>query len=286
MTLNEAKKNLEKQLSKIYSAKECERIFFILLEHKSGYSVTDFFADKNIQLTPEEEEWMNESIARLTKHEPVQYVVGHTWFCGVKLKVNPSVLIPRPETEELVALIAQQLEEKNVTDVSILDIGTGSGCIAIALKKKFPFAKVSALEQSPGAIETARKNASLLDAEVNFVEGDILNLKNELDQKVFDLIVSNPPYVLEKEKKKMSASVKDFEPAAALFVPDNNPLLFFESIAGIANAHLRKGGRLWFECNESNADDVAELLKKKNFTLVKVHTDMSKKKRFVSAMKF
>jgi release factor glutamine methyltransferase len=286
MTLAEAKKNVEKHLSKIYSAKECERIFFILLEHKSGYSTADFFADKNIQLTPEEEEWMNESIARLKKNEPVQYVVGYAYFHGMKLKINPSVLIPRPETEELVSLIIQQLEEKSVTDASILDIGTGSGCIALALKKKFPSAKVSALEHSAKAIETARKNASLLDAEIGFIEADILNPGNALKEKVFDLIVSNPPYILKKERKKMSSSVYDFEPNDALFVPDNSPLLFYNAIAETANIHLRKGGRLWFECNESKADEVAELLKKKNFALVKVHADMSRKKRFVSCMKF
>lgn len=286
MTLNEAKKSLEKALAKIYSAKECERIFFTLIEHKSGYSTTDFFSDKNIQLTPEEEEWMNESIARLKKYEPVQYVVGHTWFCGLKLKVNSSVLIPRPETEELVALISHQLQEKNVTDASILDIGAGSGCIAIALKKKFPHAKISALEHSVKAIETAKKNSSLQDADINFIQADILHLKNEMEEKMFDLIVSNPPYILKREKKKMSPAVYDFEPSEALFVPDNNPLLYYKAIAETANAHLRKGGRLWFECNESNADDVAELLKKKNFALVKVHTDMSRKKRFVSCMKF
>jgi release factor glutamine methyltransferase len=286
MTLAEAKKNLEKALTRIYSVKECEKIFFILLEHKSGYSVTDFFSDKHIQLTPEEEEWMHDSIERLKKNEPVQYVVGHTYFCGMKLKVNPSVLIPRPETEELVMLIIQQLKEKSVTDASILDIGTGSGCIAIALKKKFPSAKISALDLSAEAIETAKKNASLQDAEIDFIEGDILNPANALEKKVFDLIVSNPPYILKKEKKSMSPSVYDFEPNEALFAPDNNPLLFYKAIAEAAGTRLRKGGRLWFETNESYADDVAELLKKKNFALVKIHTDMSKKKRFVSCMKF
>jgi release factor glutamine methyltransferase len=286
MTLAEAKKNLDRHLSGIYSAKECETIFFILAEHQCGFSSKDFFADKNIRLSSDDEEWFNESIARLKKNEPVQYVVGHTWFCGIKLKVNPSVLIPRPETEELVALISQQLEEKSVTDASILDIGTGSGCIAIALKKKFPAAKVSALEHSPAAIATARKNASLLDAEINFIEADILNPGNSIGKTVFDLIVSNPPYVLRKEMKTMNPAVYDFEPEDALFVPDNNPLLFYKAITEIGNVHLRKGGRLWFETNENGADEVAELVRKKKFTLVKVHTDMSRKKRFVSCMKF
>jgi len=286
MTLLEAKKNLEKHLSKIYSAKECERIFFILLEHHSGYSSTDFFADKNIMLTPDEAEWMNESVARLKKNEPVQYVVGHVYFCELKIKVNPAVLIPRPETEELVSLVTMQLEEKSVTDASILDIGTGSGCIAIALKKKFPAAKVSALERSPRAMETAKKNAFLLDAKITFIEADILNPGTTLEKNLFDIIVSNPPYILKKEKKTMSASVYDFEPEEAVFVPDKDPLIFFAAIAETAQQHLRKGGRLWFETSECRADDVAALIKKKNFTLVKVHTDMSRKKRFVSCMKF
>ena len=285
MTLLEARKNLEKHLSKIYSAKECEKLFFILLEHHCGYSATDFFADKNSMLTPDEVEWLNESIARLKRNEPVQYVVGHTYFCGLKIKVNPSALIPRPETEELVSLITQQLKEKSFADASILDIGTGSGCIAIALKKKFPSSKVSALERSPDAMAVAKKNASLQDAAINFIEADILNPGNALEKNLFDIIVSNPPYVLLKEKKTMSASVYDYEPTEALFVPDKNPLLFYEAIAEIANAHLRKGGRLWFETSEDRADDVAALLKKKNFTLVKIHTDMSRKKRFVSCMK-
>jgi len=285
MTLSEEKKHLEKELSKIYSAKECERIFFILLEHHSGYTSKDFFADKNIMLTPDEAEWMNESVARLKKNEPVQYIVSHAWFCGFKLKVNPFVLIPRPETEELVSLVTEQLTEKDLNDALILDVGTGSGCIAIALKKKFTSAKVSAVELSPRAMETAKKNAFLLDADVTFIEADILKPGDALADTLFDVIVSNPPYIRTKEKKTMSASVCDFEPEEALFVPDNNPLLFYSAIAESAQVHLKKGGRLWFETNESHADDVANLLKKKNFTLVKVHTDMSRKKRFVSCMK-
>ncbi|MBK5284414.1 MAG: peptide chain release factor N(5)-glutamine methyltransferase [Bacteroidia bacterium] len=284
MTLSEEKKYLEKELSEIYSSKESERIFFILLEHKTGFSATDFFADKFIMLTPEDSEWMSESIARLKKGEPVQYVVGHTFFCGLQIKVNPSVFIPRPETEELVSLIVEYMNEKRFSNASVLDVCSGSGCIAIALKKNFPDAVLSAIELSPEAIDMAKHNASLYDVDINFIEGDVFKPTLPAEFMV-DVIVSNPPYVLQSEKKSMSKTVYDFEPKEALFVPDKEPLLFYEAISLLALKHLRKGGTVWFETSEDRAGDVVDLLKRKYFDNVKVHTDMSRKKRFVSGGK-
>ncbi|HYG15820.1 MAG TPA: peptide chain release factor N(5)-glutamine methyltransferase [Bacteroidia bacterium] len=223
-------------------------------------------------------------LKRLLKNEPVQYILGYTWFYGQKFKVTPHTLIPRRETEELVDLVAKQnLHECPV----ILDIGTGSGCIAIMLKQMLKKCSVWALDISAGALETAMQNAKLILEEskrVHFVPGDILSEKTRSQLGMFDIIVSNPPYVTKSEKNAMQPNVLNYEPSTALFVPDNNPLLFYEAITTFAQQHLNPGGKLYFEINEQFGREVKQMLKNFGFNLIEIRKDMQGKDRMVSAV--
>src|SRR5258705_9686789 len=223
---------------------------------------------------------MHAALQRLRNHEPVQYIIGETEFCGLKIKVNPSVLIPRPETEEMVELIKSGIKNPKS---EIIDMCSGSGCIAIALKKFFPQMKVMAFELSPYAVRTAEENAALNSTPIEFIQGDVFNPPEELQKYKFDLMVSNPPYVLPSEKDSMGANVYDHEPKVAVFVPEHKPLMFYDAISSLALKHLKPGGTLWFESDEDRADDVGKLVGGKSFAEVIVHTDLSGKKRFINA---
>lgn len=223
-------------------------------------------------------------LQRLLKNEPVQYILGYTWFYGQKFKVTPHTLIPRRETEELVDLVAKQNQHECPV---ILDIGTGSGCIAIMLKQMLKKCSVWGLDISPGALETARENAKLILDEskrIHFVQGDILTEETQSQLGMFDIIVSNPPYVTESEKNAMQANVLDYEPSSALFVPDNDPLLFYNVIAAFAKQHLNPGGKLYFEINEQFGSELKQMLENFGYITVIVHKDMQKKDRMVSAV--
>jgi release factor glutamine methyltransferase len=279
MSLPEVRARFQKELSGKYPAGETDAIFFLLLHHYTGINKTNFFSGNEKPLSVNHAENMNAALQRLLGNEPVQYIIGETEFCGLKIKVNPSVLIPRPETEEMVQLVKSEIQNPKS---EILDVCSGSGCIAIALKKYFPQSSVAAFELSPDAIRTAKENASLNNADINFISGDVFNPPAELEKYSFDLIVSNPPYVLPSEKDSMGPNVYDHEPEVAVFVPENKPLMFYDAIADLARKRLKAGGTLWFESDEDRADDVGELVGSKNFSDVKVHTDLSGKKRFIS----
>jgi release factor glutamine methyltransferase len=270
----------QNELSGKYPASETDAIFFLLLQHYTGINRTRFFSNNGQPLPDKGLEEMNAALARLLKHEPVQYIIGETEFCGLRIKVNPSVLIPRPETEEMVELIKLQASNLNA---QIIDMCSGSGCIAITLKNFFPQSSVTAFELSEEAIRTAKENAALNNTDINFIRGDVFNPPEELQKYKFDLMVSNPPYVLPSEKDSMGANVYDHEPQVAVFVPENKPLMFYDAISNLALKRLKAGGTLWFESDEDRADDVGELVTRKNFSEVKVHTDLSGKKRFISA---
>lgn len=216
----------------------------------------------------------------LKKHRPIQHIIGYTDFCSCKIKVSSDVLIPRPETEEIVDWIIKHLNIQHST-FNILDLCTGSGCIAIALKKNFPTANVTAVDVSPAALEIARQNAKNNGTEVRFLQADVLSGIDGLNGS-YGLIVSNPPYVMEKERAQMAANVLDYDPALALFVPDDNPLQFYKAIATIAKKHLAKDGLLVVEINESLADETCAVLKAQGFT-PKVHEDFRGKPRWISA---
>jgi release factor glutamine methyltransferase len=209
--------------------------------------------------------------------------LGHTEFYGLQFKVNPSVLIPRPETEELVEWVLNSNLPQ--TAINILDIGTGSGCIAISLKKNLPNATIWAIDISAEALKTAKENAKLNDAEVHFIETDVLNQNQTFNLLPlnFNLIISNPPYVTPADKGLMHANVTDFEPHTALFVPQDDPLLFYKSIADLAAKKLIKGGLLFFEINESYGEETAVMLEEKQFKQVELRKDLSGRDRMIKA---
>ncbi|MBR0169208.1 MAG: peptide chain release factor N(5)-glutamine methyltransferase [Bacteroidales bacterium] len=216
----------------------------------------------------------------LKKHRPIQHIIGYTDFCGCKIKVSPDVLIPRPETEEIVNWTINHFTIQH-SSFNILDLCTGSGCIAIALKKNFPTADVTAVDVSPAALEIARQNAQNNGVEVRFMEADVLGGINGVTGP-YGLIVSNPPYVMEKERAQMQRNVLDYDPSLALFVPDDDPLRFYRAIATIAKKHLAKDGLLAVEINEALADETCAVFRAQGFT-PKVHEDFRGKPRWISA---
>ena len=243
-----------------YSKEEIGSFFYILTEDNLGLSRLDMALNPNRELSREEEGVLTSALQRLKQHEPIQYITGHTEFFGLNFQVNREVLIPRPETEELVEWVIQDLKGKKV---NILDIGTGSGCIAIALAKNLPKAKVTAVDISPGALAVGKSNAQLNEVEVEFLELDILAADNFFGS--FEVIVSNPPYVRELEKEHMHRNVLEHEPETALYVKDEDPLLFYRKITALAAEDLTSGGKLYFEINQYLGMDTEALLKQKNF---------------------
>ena len=217
----------------------------------------------------------------LKKHRPIQHIIGYTDFCDCRIAVSPDVLIPRPETEEMVNWILSTFHFP-LSTFHLLDLCTGSGCIAIALKKRFPAAEVTAVDVSPKALEMSRQNAQNNGVEVRFVEGNVLSTDFNFQLSTFNLIVSNPPYVRDSERAQMQRNVLDYDPALALFVPDDDPLRFYRAIAAIAKEHLTRDGLLVVEINEALAEETAALLSSYGF-LPEVHTDFRGKPRWISA---
>ena len=217
----------------------------------------------------------------LKKHRPIQHIIGHTDFCDCRIAVSPDVLIPRPETEELVTWLTDNFTFQ-LSTFTFLDLCTGSGCIAIALKKAFPQAEVTAVDVSEKALAMAKENAQNNGVEVRFVEGNVLSTDFNFQLSTFNLIVSNPPYVRDSERSQMQRNVLDYDPALALFVPDDDPLRFYRAIAAIAKEHLTQDGLLVVEINEALAEETAALLRSYGF-LPEVHTDFRGKPRWISA---
>jgi release factor glutamine methyltransferase len=271
------------ELKTVYESSEIQRIIILLLEEVKGLGSSASNFKSHEIISDEEMMQLEKYIYELNLHKPIQYVLGHAWFYGLKFLVNEHVLIPRPETEELCEWIisGNRVDKK----LEILDIGTGSGCIAITLKKKLPSAKVSAIDISDGALQTATQNAILNNTDVTFLKGDIL-LKQQMkiSQTKFDIIVSNPPYIRKNEMSAMNSSVKDFEPHLALFVDGEDPLIFYSSIADFAKQHLNADGKLFFEINQELGEGVVKLLNEKGFAKVELRKDMSGNNRMVAAV--
>jgi release factor glutamine methyltransferase len=224
------------------------------------------------------------AVKDLLKNKPIQYIIGETEFCDLKFKVNENVLIPRPETSEMIYKIVNRQRTTDNRQLSILDIGTGSGCIAISLAKQIPNSKVYALDISEKALEVAKENAINNDAEVTFIHDDILSLKNKIETK-FDIIVSNPPYVRELEKAEMRDNVLNWEPHNALFVSDNDPLIFYRNILEFAKSHLKENGEIWFEINEYLGKEMTDLCKGYGFSDIEIFKDFRGKERIVKVNK-
>lgn len=262
-------------------SREIENIFFELLFFKMNWERVDYLLNKNQKLSPKEVSFFKNCLEKINKNIPVQYITGQANFCNLLIKVNPNVLIPRPETEELVHLILNNHKQDYLKE--ILDIGTGSGCIIIALKKILPNTNCTAIDISKDAIRTAKANAVLNKVEVDFITKDILDYKNE--EKSLDVIVSNPPYIPISNKKHMHPNVVQNEPSQALFVENEEPLKYYQIISDFANNHLKKNGKIYFEIHEDFANDVVNLLSTKKHFKTTVHKDFQGKKRFVVATK-
>lgn len=296
MTYNQ----LWKRLTAIYNEREAQAIVRTVLDALFGMSLTDICLGKVTQLSADDTTRLEKIMQRLEKSEPVQYVLGSGWFAGRLFDVAPGVLIPRPETEELVKWTCDEAKEKEKEDnskeergkeekevskkgevphPSILDIGTGSGCIAITVALALPQARVTAWDISTDALAIAAGNAHRLGASVRFEHQDALSAPD--DKERWDVIVSNPPYICDRERADMSDNVLSYEPELALFVPDSDPLLFYRAIARYASKALKPGGRLLFETNTAYAHEVAQTMANEGFTAIEVRNDCFGKPRMV-----
>jgi len=296
MKLGEAEKLIRKELSTVYDSAESANIALLVLEDCAGVAGNDLFMNREKELTDEQLAKIQQQIQRLQQHEPIQYIIQKAWFYRMELYVDKNVLIPRPETEELVDWIVKDVRtigvdvfEKSPTDadvtkqLKILDIGTGSGCIALALKKAMPKAEVWGCDVSEEALNVARRNGAALDIRVDF-QG--INFLEETEQEFLptvDIIVSNPPYIPFREKDEMSANVVNFEPHTALFVPNNDALVFYMTIARFAKKRLYEGGTIYLETHENLARDVVDLFRHHGFEKVELRKDMQGKDRMVKA---
>ncbi len=281
MTLQEASFTLLNKLRTIYSASEAAAIADLVMEQLTGSDKTERMLYKNNSITREEEEKLGYYTERLLRHEPVQYVLNESWFCGLKFYVDKNVLIPRPETEELVEWIISNCKFP-IDQLEILDIGTGSGCIPVTLKRRLRKAVVTACDISETALGIARKNAARLGADVNFLQLDILDRGQWPALPRFNIIVSNPPYIPENNKESMDPNVLQYEPHTALFVPDDNALLFYKAIAELGTSHLNPDGTLFFEIHEDLGPAILDLLAKAGYQ-AGLKKDMQGKDRMIKA---
>ena len=268
------------QLCSIYDNEEASAMILILLEHYFNINRIKMALEPNIRLSESEMLTFHFAVKDLLKNKPIQYIIGETEFCDLKFKVNENVLIPRPETSELVMNIVKSQKSKVKSQKLILDIGTGSGCIAISLAKNIPGSKVHALDISEKALEVAKENAINNNVDISFINDDILSLKNKIDTK-FDIIVSNPPYVREVEKADMHDNVLNWEPQTALFVSDNDPLIFYRAILEFAKSHLKENGEVWFEINEYLGKEMIDLCHEMGFHEAEIISDFRGKERIL-----
>lgn len=281
MNIREYRNFFVEKLSAVYDATEAESLFYICLENLKRWKRIDLAMNSDAELTRIELIRWNEVLTQLEHQRPIQYIFENAHFYGLEFFVNENTLIPRPETEELVEWIIN--ENKNKKNIKILDIGTGSGCIAITLAKNLPAASVFAIDVSKDALATAKRNAIRNEAKVTFIEKDILAAKSLPED--FDIIVSNPPYVRNVEKHEIKKNVLDYEPHLALFVDDNDPLLFYRKIAQLAKKSLPKSGKLYFEINQYLGPETVNMLENENFSSVLLKKDIYGNNRMVAATK-
>src|SRR4030095_8830914 len=290
MTIGESRKEIVRHIHSIYDEVEGTNIAELLLEHITRLQRIERVVKKDQPLAVKQVQLLNAAIERLQNHEPVQYSTNEAWFAGMKLYVDRSVLIPRPETEELVEWILKEFRMlrrspfgQNVR-CKILDVGTGSGCIAIALKKNLPAAEVWACDVSDEALNIARMNADALQAAIDFVPLDFLNKEQRKQLPQVDVIVSNPPYVPQKDKTEMRKNVVDFEPSAALFVPDNDPLVFYSAIADFGKGKLNSNGVIYLEIHEGLGAQIRKLFQEKGYGSIEIKKDLQGKDRMAKVM--
>ncbi|WP_321827618.1 peptide chain release factor N(5)-glutamine methyltransferase [Maribacter dokdonensis] len=288
MLLKEVKNIFHAELDAIYGKDEVNSFFYLLIERYFELERFVLALQPNLNIEKEQETILFKALSELKLHKPIQHITGMAYFMDLDFTVNEHVLIPRPETEELVRWVLDDVKEVKHS-LNILDMGTGSGCIPISLDKNLVDAKVYALDVSPQALVVAEENNRTLGANVTFVKADMLSLHSktsakELDQK-FDIIISNPPYVRELEKAEMQNNVIDHEPSLALFVPDEDPLKFYKAVVNFASEHLNKNGCLYLEINQYLGEETKQILQKSNFKTIELRPDMFGNDRMIKGIR-
>lgn len=282
MTVKQATELMNRTLSELYPTAEIRQFAHLFFGKYLSFSSVDILTRHDTELTADVTRLFEDALARLIKGEPIQYVLGEAWFGNLQFEVAKGVLIPRPETEELVEWVVSDMEDVNPR---VLDIGTGSGCIAVSVAHALPKAKVEAWDISPEAIEIAIRNADRLHTKVMFSQVDVLRIKPDMVDGKYDIIISNPPYVRKSEKQHMHVNVLEYEPHTALFVDDDDALVFYRTIAKLAFNILNPEGKLFFEINEALGSAMRSLLEQKGFTNIEVRADIFGKERMVMATK-
>ena len=282
MTLAEIQKKYWDELSTVYDEREARAITKIVLEKVLDLQSHKLFLERFRILTAYQVETLNQILTRLLTHEPVQYVLEEADFFGLKFKVNQHVLIPRPETEELVDWIISEIRNQK-SEIKILDIGTGSGCIPISIAKKFPEAHIEAVDISEQALKVAEENSLLNQTQVKFYKCDILN--DERAANKYDIIISNPPYISLTEKASLAENVLKFEPHLALFATTDDDLIFYRKISENAKRALKPNGKLFFEIHHTKGEDIVALMQNFGFVNIEIRKDLSEKDRMVKGEK-
>ena len=282
MLLAEIKRIFHKELDSTYGANEVSSFFYLLIEHYLDLERFVLVIQPDLVIDKEKETPLFAALSELKLQKPIQHIIGHAHFMDLKFKVGPEVLIPRPETEDLVRWILDDYTHTDSENLRILDIGTGSGCIAVSLAKNFQSANVHAMDISEGVLEIAKENAEMNGVNINFFQTDIFDIYSQLQ---LDIIVSNPPYIRNLEKDKMTKNVLEHEPEIALFVSDKDPLVFYRSIANFAQKNLTREGSLYLEINQYLGKDMVELLKKYTFKNIELRKDIFGNDRMIKAVK-
>ena len=281
-TIHDVLLSFDNGLKLVYDKQEIDSIKYLTISEITQLSKAQLKAFPERELPAEQVQKLKDILQQLQTGKPLQYILGHTEFYGLPFMVNSSVLIPRPETEELVQWVLSETGSRN--PICILDIGKGSGCIPVTIKKHLPRAQVSAIDISTDDLATAKSNAELNKVDVEFIKTDILNPDStSIPNTRYSIIISNPPYVTQQEKSEMHTNVLNYEPHLALFVEDNNPLIFYRAIADFALQHLENGGLLFLEINENLGKETVELLVDKGFTDIELRKDMRGKDRMIKA---
>jgi len=283
MTMQEASQQLLFQLYHVYDPREARNIADLVLEHLTGWKKIDRVINKQVPLSARATADFPRIVAALAEHQPVQYILGEAWFCGYQFYVNSQVLIPRPETEELTQWIILDLKHLNAPSPVVVDIGTGSGCIPISIKKNIPTAQVCGFDISEGALAVAMENARRLGVVANFAIMDLMDEVQFDSIPLADIIVSNPPYIPASQENEMPGHVTRFEPGVALFVKDDDPLIFYRRLSALGRSRLKENGLLYLEIHEEFGSQTADLLHESGWSGIELRKDMQGKERMIRA---